>query len=118
MTKKIAIGFDYTHNNKLTIENNAFTDFTHYWFDSSFQLGKIEAGITLDKLSKYDILIIGVPTLGPDLDPDEIKDLVSYVKNGGSLLIIIDVLWCSRWSILFDRLRKQRNVFKENSNET
>jgi hypothetical protein len=90
MTKKIAIGFDYTHNNKLTIENNAFADFTQYLFDSSFQLGKIEAGLTLDKLEKYDILIIGVPTLGPDLDPDEIKDLVSYVKNGGSLLIIND----------------------------
>ena len=90
MTKKIAIGFDYTHNNKLTMENNAFADFTQYLFDSSFQLGKIEAGITLDKLVKYDILIIGVPNLGPDLDPDEIKDLVTYVKNGGSLLIIND----------------------------
>ena len=90
MTKKIAIGFDYSHNNKLTIENNAFTDFTQYLFDSSFQLGKIEAGITLDKLVKYDILIIGVPTLGPDLDPDEIRELFLYVKNGGSLLIIND----------------------------
>ena len=90
MTKKIAIGFDYSHNNKLTIENNAFTDFTQYLFDSSFQLGKIEAGITLDKLTKYDILIIGVPTLGPDLDLDEIRELVLYVKNGGSLLIIND----------------------------
>ena len=90
MTKKIAIGFDYTHHNKLIMENNAFADFTQYLFDSSFQLGKIEAGITLDKLIKYDILIIGVPTLGPDLDPEEIKDLVSYVKNGGSLLIIND----------------------------
>ena len=76
MTKKIAIGFDYSHNNKLIIENNAFTDFTQYLFDSNFQLGKIEAGITLDKLVKYDILIIGVPTLGPDLDPDEIRELV------------------------------------------
>ncbi|MFW9895595.1 MAG: hypothetical protein ACFFD7_07315 [Candidatus Thorarchaeota archaeon] len=90
MTKKIAIGFDYTHNNQLIIENNAFNDFIQYLFDSNFQLGKIEAGITLEKLNNYDILIIGVPSSGPDLDQDEIKELVSYVKDGGSLLIIND----------------------------
>jgi len=90
MTKKISIGFDYTHNNKLTIENNAFTDFIQYLFDSGFQLGKIEAGITSEKLASYDLFIIGVPNLGPNLGLDEIKDLVDYVKNGGSLLIIND----------------------------
>jgi len=90
MTKKIAIGFDYTHNNKLTIENNAFTDFIQFLFDSSFQLGKIESGITQEKLKIYDILIIGVPTLGPNIDSDEIKELIQYVKDGGSLLIVND----------------------------
>ncbi|MHA1985580.1 MAG: hypothetical protein ACW98D_02975 [Promethearchaeota archaeon] len=128
MTKKIAIGFDYTHNNKLTIENNAFADFTQYLFDSSFQLGKIEAGITLNKLEKYDILIIGVPTLGPDLDPDEITDLVTYVKNGGSLLIINDgggdnenknnlSELTKNFGITFnpDRLYDNKNFSKDNS---
>ncbi|MFX1479479.1 MAG: hypothetical protein ACFFCI_15210 [Promethearchaeota archaeon] len=90
MIKKIAIGFDYTHNNKLTIENNAFTDFVQYLFDSGFKLGKIEAGITTDKLSGYELFIIGVPHLGPDLDDDEIISLVEYVRNGGSLLLIND----------------------------
>ncbi|MFX1363673.1 MAG: hypothetical protein ACFFCE_09305 [Promethearchaeota archaeon] len=90
MTKNIAIGFDHSHNNKLTIENNAFTDFIQYLFDSDFKLGKIEAGLTCEKLNNYDLFIIGVPHLGPDLDPDEIDDLVEYVKNGGSLLIIND----------------------------
>lgn len=90
MTTQVTIGFDYTHNNKLTIENNAFTDFIQYLFDSNFKLGKIEAGITNDKLEKYDLFIIGVPTLGPDLDLDEINGLVNYVKKGGSLLIIND----------------------------
>jgi hypothetical protein len=85
-----AIGFDHSHNNKLTIENNAFTDFIQYLFDSDFKLGKIEAGLTYDKLKKYDLFIIGVPTLGPDLDTDEIDDLVKYVKDGGSLLVIND----------------------------
>lgn len=89
MTKKI-IGFDYTHNNKLTIENNAFTDFIQYLFDSNFQLGKIEAGITSDKLSNYDLFVIGVPHIGPDIDSEEIEVFVDYVKNGGSLLIIND----------------------------
>ena len=128
MTKKIAIGFDYTHNNKLTIENNAFADFTQYLFDSSFQLGKIEAGITLKKATKYDILIIGVPTLGPVLDADEIKDLVSYVKNGGSLLVINDgggdyenknnlSELTKHFGIIFnsDRLFDNKNFSKDNS---
>ncbi|MFW9970666.1 MAG: hypothetical protein ACFFDF_10735 [Candidatus Odinarchaeota archaeon] len=84
------IGFDHSHNNKLTIENNAFNEFIQYLFDSKFKLGKIEAGLTYEKLKKYDLFIIGVPTLGPDLDADEIKDLVNYVKDGGSVLIIND----------------------------
>ncbi|MHA2005839.1 MAG: hypothetical protein ACXABO_07795 [Promethearchaeota archaeon] len=90
MTTQVKIGFDYTHNNKLTLENNAFTDFIQYLFDSDFKLGKIEAGITSDKLENYDLFIIGVPTLGPYLDLDEINELVNYVKKGGSLLIIND----------------------------
>ncbi|MFX1389801.1 MAG: hypothetical protein ACFE9Z_07060 [Promethearchaeota archaeon] len=90
MTKQLAIGFDHSHNNKLTIENNAFTDFIQFFFDSEFKLGKIEAGLTYDKLNKYDLFIIGVPHLGPDLDSDEINDLVKYVEDGGSLLVIND----------------------------
>ena len=89
MTNKI-LGFDYTHNNKLTIENNAFTDFVQYLFDSGFQLGKIEEGITTEKLASYDLFVIGVPHLGPKLGPEEIDDLIDYVRNGGSLLIIND----------------------------
>ncbi|MFW9999668.1 MAG: hypothetical protein ACFE9Q_00440 [Candidatus Hodarchaeota archaeon] len=85
-----AIGFDHSHNNKLTIENTTFTDFIQYLFDSGFKLGKIEAGVTFEKLKKYDLFIIGVPTLGPNLDPDEINDLVKYVEFGGSLLVIND----------------------------
>jgi len=84
------IGFDQSHNNKLTIENTTFADFVQYLFDSDFKLGKIEAGITYEKLNKYDLFIIGVPNLGPDLDADEINGLVKYVKDGGSLLALND----------------------------
>ena len=85
-----AIGFDHSHNNKLTIENNAFTDFIQYLFNSKGKLGKREAGLTYEKLNQYDLFIIGVPHLGPDFDIDEIRDLVKYVKDGGSLLVIND----------------------------
>ena len=84
------IGFDYSHNNKLTIENTTFSDFVQYLFDSDFKLGKIEAGISFEKLTKYDLFIIGVPHLGPNLDMNEINDLIKYVKEGGSLLVIND----------------------------
>ena len=42
MTKQVTIGFDHSHNNKLTIENSAFTDFIQYLFNSDFKLGKID----------------------------------------------------------------------------
>jgi len=128
MTAQISIGFDYTHNNKLTLENNAFTDFIQYLFNSDFKLGRIEAGITKDKLEMYDLFIIGVPTLGPDLDLDEIYVLVDYVKNGGSLLIINDgggdyenknnlSELTKHFGIKFnaDRLYDNKNFFKHNS---
>ena len=43
-----------------------------------------------EKLTSYDLFIIGVPHLGPNLGSEEIDDLVEYVKKGGSLLIIND----------------------------
>ncbi len=128
MTKQIAIGLDHSHNNKLTIENNAFTDFIQYFFDSDFKLGKIEAGLTYDKLKKYNLFIIGVPHLGPNLDSDEIEDLVKYVEDGGSLLIINDgggdyknknnlSELTQNFGIRFnsDRLYDNKNFIKKNS---
>ena len=85
-----AIGFDYSHNNKLVIENETFTDFIQYLFNSNFKLGKIEAGISYEKLKKYNIFIIGVPTLDSNLTPEEIEALVKYVNDGGSLLLLND----------------------------
>jgi len=127
MTKKVAVGFDYSHNNKLTIENNAFTDLIQYLFDSDFKLGKIEAGITYEKLNAYDIFIIGMPHLGK-LDDYEINDLVKYVNEGGSLLIINDgggdydnknnlSELTKNFGIIFnsDRLFDNKNFSKDNS---
>ena len=126
---KIAIGFDSSHNNKLTLENNAFTDFIQYLFDSDFKVGKIEAGVNKEKLNKYDIFIIGVPHLGPNLDDDEIRDLVNYVKEGGSLLIVNDdggdyknknnlSKLTKNFGIVFnpDQLFDNKHFFQDNSN--
>lgn len=81
-------GFDYSHKNKLIIEDPAFNDFIEFLFNSDFKLGKIEEGITYEKLSRYNIFIIGVPIAEAFLQPNEISDLVRYVKDGGSLLIL------------------------------
>ncbi|MFX1497382.1 MAG: hypothetical protein ACFFBH_07640 [Promethearchaeota archaeon] len=83
-------GFDYSHKNKFIIEDPAFNEFIEFLFNSDFKLGKIEEGITYEKLSRYNVFIIGVPMAEAFLQPEEINDLVRYVKNGGSLLILND----------------------------
>ncbi len=90
MSTEYNIGFDYSHNNTLIIEDPGFTDFIEFLFNSDLKLGKIEAGITYEKLSAYNIFIISVPIAESYLTPEEIEDLLKYVKDGGSLLIISD----------------------------
>jgi hypothetical protein len=90
MSTEFNIGFDYSHKNKLIIEDPGFTDFIEFLFNSDLKLGKIEAGITYEKLSAYNVFIIGVPIAESYLTPEEIEDLVKYVKDGGSLLIVND----------------------------
>jgi len=90
MSTELNIGFDHSHNNKLKIEDPGFTDFIEFLFNSDLKLGKIEAGITYEKLSAYNVFIIGVPVAESYLTPEEIEDLLKYVKDGGSLLIVND----------------------------
>ncbi|TKJ26005.1 MAG: hypothetical protein CEE42_05990 [Promethearchaeota archaeon Loki_b31] len=90
MSTEYNIGFDYSHKNKLIIEDPGFTDFIEFLFNSDLKLGKIEAGITYKKLSAYNVFIIGVPIAESYLTPEEIEDLLKYVKDGGSLLIVND----------------------------
>lgn len=86
----VYFGFDYSHKNKFIIEDPAFNDFIEFLFNSDFKLGKIEEGITYEKLSRYNVFIIGVPIAEAFLQPQEVNDLVRYVKDGGSLLILND----------------------------
>ena len=90
MKTEFNIGFDYSHQNKLTIEDPGFNDFIEYLFDSDLKLGKIEAGITYEKLSAYNVFIIGVPIAESHLSSEEIESLTKYVKDGGSLLVLND----------------------------
>ncbi|MHA1820859.1 MAG: hypothetical protein ACTSVC_10335, partial [Promethearchaeota archaeon] len=83
------LGFDYSHNNKLIIESPSYNDFINYLFSSSFRLGQIKQGLTLEKLKMYDLFIIGNP-YNSMLELEEIKDLVQYVKEGGGLFIVSD----------------------------
>lgn len=87
--KTIRIGFDYSHNNKLTIESPSFSDFTDFLFRSGFNIGMIKNGIEIEKLELYKVFIIGSP-FGEDFSEMEIKAIEQYVKNGGSLLVISD----------------------------
>lgn len=87
--RRNTIGFDQSHNNKLIIEGPAFSDFLEYLFNSNFKIGKIEAGLNYEKLSVYEIFILGLPQESY-LEDHEIVDLVRYVKDGGSLLIMSD----------------------------
>jgi len=90
MKTEFNIGFDYSHQNKLTIEDPGFNDFIEFLFNSDLKLGKIEAGITYEKLADYIVFIIGVPGADSHLSSNEIDSLIKYVKDGGSLLIIND----------------------------
>ncbi|GAH81609.1 unnamed protein product, partial [marine sediment metagenome] len=54
------------------------------------KLGKIEAGINYEKLTEYNVFIIGVPFAESHISSEEIESLTNYVKDGGSLLIIND----------------------------
>jgi len=90
MKTEFNIGFDYSHQNKLNIEDPGFNDFIKYLFNSDLKLGKIEAGITYEKLADYNLFIIGVPVADSHLSSEEIEHLTNYVKDGGSLLVIND----------------------------
>ena len=90
MKTEFNVGFDYSHQNKLTIEDPGFNDFIEYLLNSDLKLGKIEAGITYEKLADYNVFIIGVPVADSHLRSEEIESLTRYVKDGGSLLILND----------------------------
>ena len=88
MKNDITVGLDYSHGGMLTLEASSYADFTQFLFTSAYKLGKIEAGFnSLDNIEKYNIIILSTPR-NSKLTESEIQVLESYVKQGGSLLII------------------------------
>ncbi|UCC21250.1 MAG: hypothetical protein JSV62_08230 [Promethearchaeota archaeon] len=88
MNGKAMLGLDYSHNNILTLESSSFGEFTQFLFTSGYKLGKIETGFnSLNELKKYKMIILSTPK-NIKLQPNEIKILGNYVKNGGNLLIV------------------------------
>ncbi|MHA1338393.1 MAG: Gldg family protein [Promethearchaeota archaeon] len=83
------ICFDYSHNNKLVIEGPSYNDFVSFLFGSSYKIGQIKGGITLDKLKQYDVFIIGNPYQS-FLEIEEINAIEQYVREGGGLFVISD----------------------------
>jgi hypothetical protein len=82
------IGFDYSHNNKLTLEASSYSDFFQFLFASGYKVGKIQAGFTsLTKMKEYDAIILSTPR-NTMLNNEEIENVIKYVKKGGSLLVI------------------------------
>ncbi len=84
-----SICFDYSHNNRLEIENTAYAEFIHFLFTSSYKVGKITTGLTPDKLKPYDVLVLGSP-FESIFTPSEIEIIIKFVKQGGGLFIIHD----------------------------
>jgi Arc/MetJ-type ribon-helix-helix transcriptional regulator len=84
-----AICFDYSHNNRLEIENTAYAEFIHFLFTSSYKVGKITTGITSEKLKPYDVLVLGSP-YESFFTPNEIEIIIEFVKLGGGLFVIHD----------------------------
>jgi len=87
LPEKVIIGLDYSHSNILTLEASSFGEFTQFLFTSGYSIAKIETGFnSLNDLKKYKAIILSTPR-NMSLKPNEIENLVNYVKNGGNLLI-------------------------------
>ena len=88
MKAKVTIGLDYSHNNILTLESSSFSEFTQFIFRSGYKIGKLEIGFdNIDNLKDYNAVIISTPK-NVLLTPKEIESMETYVKMGGSLLVV------------------------------
>ncbi|MFW9949773.1 MAG: hypothetical protein ACFFKA_06570 [Candidatus Thorarchaeota archaeon] len=54
MSSEFNVGFDYSHYNKLIIDDPGFIHFVEFLFTSGLKLGEVEAGINYTKLAKVD----------------------------------------------------------------
>lgn len=87
---KKKICFDYSHNNKLRLEETPFNSLMDFLAESGFLLAKSELGfINKNYLQQFDCLVIG-NMFESFFEIEEIENIVKFVKEGGGLLLISD----------------------------
>ncbi|MHA1794126.1 MAG: hypothetical protein ACTSVI_15900, partial [Promethearchaeota archaeon] len=87
--KQIAICFTQGHDEKLVIEEVQHEGLVDMLFRSEYKLGKIETWVSWQRLSGYQVLVIGCPQENNFKD-EEIKTIINFVKDGGGLFLIND----------------------------
>jgi len=79
--------FDLNHNEMLTLDND-FSDFLKLLHNLNFKIEKNEnKDLTKKVLDNIDVLILGNP-IDDYFSNIEIKEIVSFVRLGGSLLLV------------------------------
>src|SRR5271157_6228373 len=87
---KKKICFDYKHNNRLKLEDTPFLLLTELLFNSDYLLAKAEMGLMNEAyIKQFDALVIG-NMFDAYLEMEEIQNIVSFVKDGGGLLLVSD----------------------------
>ena len=87
LLKKTTILFDVAHNEMLNIEEDDFSEFTDLLIKLGFNIIKNNEELTKKDLKDTDVLVIGNP-ISSYFSNIEIKLVVDYVREGGSLLIL------------------------------
>lgn len=83
----LTIMFDNTHGNLLTFEDSDLLEFRRYVESLGFQILENNLDFsTMQEINLTKILVIGVPT--KKYTKTEINNVIDYVRNGGSLLLI------------------------------
>jgi hypothetical protein len=117
--------FDLNHNEMLTLEND-FSDFLKLLLNLNFKIEKNEnKDLTKKVLENIDVLILGNP-IDDYFSNIEIKEIVNFVRLGGSLLLVseygADYLQktnlndiAQNFGVLFEKnLIKEQNIKNQN----
>jgi predicted lactoylglutathione lyase len=83
----LSIMFDSTHRNLLTFEDSDLHAFKAFIETLGFQILENNSDFTsMQEINLTKILVIGVPT--KLFSKEEIQNIIDYVRNGGSLLLV------------------------------
>ncbi|MHA1680198.1 MAG: hypothetical protein ACTSUE_04270 [Promethearchaeota archaeon] len=90
LMSQVFICFESSHNEQVQIEAVQYSGFIDKLVQMNFKIGMVKkAPITVQKLTDYNILIIGNPK-ERSFTPEEIDEITNFVYQGGGLLLIND----------------------------